>query len=253
MKPEKDNLIEILEKIEPAKIENPQHKEKLKSVLINWKYKEQPTGVYVDFFANHKKMVFSLASVAAILLLFFATNIIFPPQLSLAQIQEIALNNPQVKEMISQGSKIEDVKIIEKRAYVLITKIETSMANKTSEKTGALAEISVREKKVTSIQQITLKENLLSDTEKQKIRELLEKSENKNLRTNIASEKIIIKEIIPQESELEIVPQNGTVRVLPKQERARIIYESQKEEKEAEVNITQEKVEYTKTIEQPPK
>jgi len=256
MEDKNNNLINKLEQIEPKNIQIDSHKESLKRVLLDWKYGNRKKGLssFPVFFP--RKLALSISGIAIVLLLFFAIDIIRGPQLTLADIKNIALKNPEVKELISAGNEIQDVKIIDNKAYVLIaqTKNEDTRESSPTQKiekqdkgtTSILAEISIKEKEVVAIRQITVQAPTLTEQEKEKAKDIFEKTKLAEDKSSLGS--IEITEIIPapiSASQLEIVQKNGIIEVSPKEQKVKIIYQQNSQQNEEEVNVTNETIEST--------
>lgn len=273
----KEDLIKKLEKIELPEIENPNHKRWLKMVLISQMDNQKAKrGIFVWF----KKPLIPLGSIAVIILICFIINNLFIPQYTFAEVREITMQNPQIKELINKGAEIKDIKIIENKAYALITPKESVenpsiIFNGNGEKTaGVLAEIELKEKRVAKIEKIASQVSPLTTEEEKTVERLIQESElsakdNKEKfgvgattegktvdgATPILQEtkKIKIERIESLPVPLELVKTDHTVKVLPVENedlKAKIIYMSGDERKEGIVNITEGKTEQTKVLEE---
>jgi hypothetical protein len=253
-----EDLIKKLEKIKTPEIEISSHKRKLRQVLLNQYQKEKKNWLFFSIFQK-----FAFASLGLVLIFFIFNNLIYPGY-SLAKAKEIALKDPQIKELIEKGGEIKDVKIIKNRAYVLIqsTKEEIAQAPQISEKKAlgiekteevkreetsvALAEISVKEERVAKIEKIVPPVIPFSQEEKEKIQKISQNSPE--IQKQIPKE-AKIKEIIPPSSELKLIKRGGEIQVLPETKKeAIIIYQINKSRWQGKINLKEEKLEELKFL-----
>jgi len=252
-----EDLIKKLEKVEFPEIEIPGHKANLKKALIDFKYgkKERRFWEPASLFSK-RSLAFSLSGgIVALLLLTILLNFPVEPQYALAEVEQIALENQEIRGLISEGGKIQDIKIIDKKAYVLITDskkinlpaflLQSGELEENRKETAVLAEISLKKRMVVEIKEVILKLRPLTNKQKERAEEIFKSSAvNGNSK---------IKEIIPTApsfSKLEIVSKNGGAEVSSTDEQnAKIRYETEGTEKEAEINITKGSVESVRTVE----
>jgi hypothetical protein len=245
-------LVELLEKVKTPEIEILSHKEKLRQILLSQYQREKKTWL---FFSVFQKLAF--ASLSLILIFFVFNNLIYP-NYSLAKAREIALKDPQIKEMIEKGGMIKDLQIIKNQAFVLIQTakeeivtapqiaekkalgIEEERAEKKEERPVALAEINLKEEKVAKIEKIVPPIIQFTEKEKEKIQEISQREIPKEAE---------IKEVIPPSSELKLIKKEGKIQVLPeKKEEATIIYQVDKGRWQGKINLKEEKVEEVKFL-----
>jgi len=256
---EEKDLIKKLEEISLPAIELPTHKARLKSVLIERYFQEKRRGEFFGFF----RKLLPVGMVAIILIILISTNLIFP-KYSLAKAKEIALQDPQIKEWVEKGAVIKDVEIIQNRAYVLIQPPEKtrevpiegktaigvpSVSNVEKEEfKGALAEVNMREKKITKIEKITPPIITLTETEKEKVREIAEK----DLKVSgIIPKEAEIQEISSLPPQLELIKKGNSVQIMPEpktENRASIIYQSGEKRWEGKIDLSKERVEEVKFL-----
>ncbi len=251
----KEELIKKLENIKIPEIEIPSHKAKLKKVLIDWKYRQK-----VGWFPIRFKKILMPIGAATIVILVFITgiNLVFP-QDALAEAKRIAMKDPQIKNWVDQGATIKDIEVIDNKAYVLITPtVAQTTTDKKDEFTGALAEIELKDKKVSKIEGITPQIIPLSQREREKITEIVRESESPASvpgQATTTEEKIIkveSAEPVPTYN-LKLIKENNNVKVLPEKttnEKVKIIYKIDGERKEGEVNLEKEEIGETKILEE---
>jgi len=196
-----------------------------------------------------------LASLGVILIFFLFNNLIYPSY-SLARAKEIALRNPQIKEMIEKGGMIKDIEITKNRAFVLIQTAKEEIAKapqvaeekalglgveeKKDERPVALAEINLKEEKVAKIEKIVPPVIQFTEKEREKIQEISQREIPKEAK---------IKEVIPPLSELKLIKKEGKIQVLPeKKEEATIIYQVDKGRWQGKINLKEEKLEEIKFL-----
>ncbi|MBZ9569690.1 hypothetical protein KJA16_02095 [Patescibacteria group bacterium] len=244
---EEENLIKKLEEASLPEIEIPSHKRKLKRVLLNKYFREKRNW---EIFNILRKVV-PVGAIVIILIILISNNLIFP-QYSLAKAKEIAIRDPQIKELIEKGAIIKDVKILQDKAYVLVQPLAGAEMEaeeiKTGLKTegeflGALAEVDLKEKKVSRIEKVTPQFSPLAEGEKEKAKEIAEN--NPEIRKIIPEEAEITKIMPVPFSQLRLIKEKNSVRVVPeqiKEKRVRIIYELNKNQWEGEIDLIEEKV-----------
>ena len=257
-----ENIIEKLEQIKPRAIEIASHKENLKKALIDWKYGEKQKQSILSPFSTFKNLTLTLSGATIVLLLLFAVNTLFQPQLTLAEAREIALKDFSVQKLISEGNQIQDIKIVNEKAFVLITAIEkettsepkavaTSSVASTSanSNTPILVQVSFKEKRVTRIKNAIVSEKLLTAEKETEATSILISS--KASESSATTSKIQIESVATSPastSKLKLTPKNGGVEVSPQEEKVMIIYKVDNLQKESEVNITSQQVESTQTL-----
>lgn len=253
---EKNGLSKKLKKISLPEIEIPSHKKELKRVLLSKYYREKRTW---EIFNILKKAV-PVGAVAIILIVLILNNLIFP-KYTLAQAKEIALKNPQIKELIDKGAIIKDIKILKSKGYVLIqpsVEIETEEVRETAleevkigleeeeESIGALVEVDLEEKRVSRIEELTLQLPPLEEKEKEKAKEI---AKNNPEIQKIVPKEAEVKGITPLPfSQLRLIKEKNTIKVIPEEKRAQIIYEFNKKQWEGEIDLIGEKVKKVKFL-----
>lgn len=253
---EKNDLIKKLKKISLPEIEIPSHKKELKQVLLSKYYQEKRTW---ETFNILKKAV-PVGAVVIILIVLILNNLIFP-KYTLVQAKEIALKNPQIKELIDKGAIVKDIKILKNKGYVLIqpsVEIETEEVRETAlgevkigleeeEKfIGALAEVDLEEKRVSRIEEFTPQPPPLEEKEKEKAKEI---AKNNPEIQKIVPKEAEIKEITPLPFfQLRLIKEKNTIKVIPEEKRAQIIYEFNKKQWEGEIDLIEEKVKKVKFL-----
>ena len=233
-----EDLIKKLEKIELPEIEIPSHKEKLKSILESQYLKEKRGW---GIFPIWKKILIPAGTIAVIIIIaLLISNLIFP-QYTLAQVEEIAMKNPQVKELIERGAEIKDIKIIKDRGYVLLSPKEAAFQTKQLEE-GALVEINLKAKKVSRIDKITPQVSPLTEQEKENVKKTIEKSESLKLGepeiTEIKTIPAFPQKLIEKDKKIEVLPEK----------RASVIYKIGEKQWEGRVNLQKEIMESTKFL-----
>ena len=247
-----EDLTEKLEKVKTPEIEILSHKEKLRQILLSQYQRERKNWL---FFSIFQKLAFTGLG---LILIFFVFNNLIYPNYSLAKAREIALKDPQIKEMIEKGGMIKDLQIIKNQAFVLIQTakeeivtapqiaekkalgIEEERAEKKEERPVALAEINLKEEKVAKIEKIVPPIIQFTEKEKEKIQEISQREIPKEAE---------IKEVIPPSSELKLIKKEGKIQVLPeKKEEATIIYQVDKGRWQGKINLKEEKVEEVKFL-----
>lgn len=257
----KEELIKKLERIKAPEIEIPSHKAGLKRALISWKYRQKAGGFSIGF-----KKILMPVGVATIVILIFITGInLFFPQDALAEARKIAMKNPQIKEWVEKGAEIKDIKITKNRAYVLISPKELSTLGEIPKTTmtkderfkGALVQIELKEKTISKIEEITPQIIPLTQQEEEKAKNIINELEFPTLSSTVKNQNektIRVEKVEPVPTyNLKLIQNNGGVEILPEKtenEKIKIIYRIDGEKKEGEVNLTEEKVEQIKILEQ---
>jgi hypothetical protein len=254
---EKEDLIKKIEEISLPKIEIKSHKERLKLVLME---KYLPERKKEEFFGILRKLI--PAGALAVILFFFIFNSLNSPQRNLAKAREIALKNTEIKDWVAEGAIIKDVEIVDGRAYILIEPPEIKeekepMANdlksaevpsesskvKKEEFKGALAEVNIKEKRISNIEKLNTVVTGLIEVKKEKALEIASKSPG-------------VQEIVPKEAEVlninvsvpkfKLIKEGDSVRVLPEsgaEEKASITYQFDESRWEGKINLNEERVE----------
>lgn len=227
-----DNLEKKLNEIKLPDIEPINHKEKLGNFLFS--QHNSQGGLLKNFFKKFSAPLPAAATLVAILLL-IAGNIIFP-EYNIAQAKEIALENPQVQELIKKGAEIKDSERIDEKAFFL-------MGPKKSE-TGAgenfLIEVNIKEKKVARIQILTERIVDISENEKEEVQKIISLSEASS------EEPIAIEEINHQAGQLKIIRNNGGIEVVPNEKTEgnfQVKYKIGEQEKSGAINIEGKNIE----------
>jgi len=262
METKNENIVEKLEQINPLVIEIASHKENLKKALIDWKCAKKQRRSIFSPFSSFKNLTLTLSGATIVLLLLFATNTLFQPQLTLAEAKKIALKDFAVQKLISEGNQIQDIKIVNEKAFVLITATErkttseskasaTQSATSTSSNNNlpVLIEVSFKEKRVTKIKNAIVSEKLLTVEKETEATSILISSNASGNST--PTSKIEIESVATSPasaSQLKLVPKNGGVEVFPQEEKVMIKYKINDAQKESEVNITSQQVESTQTL-----
>lgn len=253
---EEKDLIKKLEETSLPEIEITGHKRKLREVLLSQYYPQKRNW---EIFNILRKVV--PVGAVVIILTFLILNNLIVPTYNLAKAREIAIKDPYIKELIEEGAIIKDVKILKNKGYVLIQppteakkieaglKLETGLGLETEKEfVGTLAEIDLKEKKVSRIEKLTPQFFPLAEETKAKAKEIAENNPE-------------IKQIIPKEAEirkiipaplfqLKLIKEKNSIRVVQEQEeeRVRIIYELDKNQWEGEVDLIEEKVKEVKFL-----
>ena len=245
---EKQDLIKKLEKIKLPEIETSSHKNRLKMILIDWKYGKGKKAGW--FFNGFKRVLVPLSTVAVVLIIALIVSNLIAPQYTFAEVKEIAMGNPQIKEWVEKGAEIKDIEIIKNKAYVLISPRELEgvpVETKKEEFRGALAEIEIKKKRVAKIEKIIPKIAPLTREEEERAKKMIKELEfPKNATETLEIEKI--KRVSPR---LELIKKDNRVEVLQKkEENVWIIYEAKGERKRGRVNLFEEKVEKIEILEE---
>jgi hypothetical protein len=227
-----EELIKKLEKIKIPEIELPSHREGLKAALIEWKYFRKKGWEIFPFF----KRIGTLAGSLALILLIFliAKNFLFPKN-NLIVAQKIALKNPEIENLIKEGGEIKDAEVLNSKAYFLIGKKEAEKLPLKAEgkkEEMNLAEINLKEKKVSKIEKVSPQIFPLSEEEKKLAQEI----------GRVEKEKILKIESLPT-LEIELEKENKELKLKPKEKRALIIYKEGNEKWAKRVNLTKGEIE----------
>jgi hypothetical protein len=260
---EKEDLIKKLEEIKLPEIEIKNHRERLKLALLKNYLRETKRG---EFFGFLRKAVPAAAFLVIFCFLIF-NNLIFP-KYNLARAKEIALQSDEIKSWIDKGATIKDAKVIDGKAYILIQPAESeekiietkenqnisefkseaiapsaTPIAKEEEFKGAMAEINIKEKKISNIENLAPTVADLIENKKEKVLEIASKSQD-------------IQKIIPKEAEIldinvstprfKLTKRGNSISVQPEpetEEKASIIYRSDGNRWEGKINLTKEEVE----------
>lgn len=252
----KQDLINKLEKIEFSEIEIPSHRKRLKNTLISQFLKKEQK---LRFFNIYKKALIPVGAMAAILLIFFVANNLLHPQYTLADARKIIMADSQTQELIKAGADVKDIKIIKNKAYALISSEQRSegseqrsgdsaflVANTTEineQITGTLVEIDLKKKKVLQVEEIITPIPSLTEVEMTKIQKIIESPEMLKLGKpeikKIEAGLPIPTKLIEKEGEIEVITETS----------ASVIYEIDKIQWEAKVNLTTQKLESSVILE----
>ena len=261
---EKDDLIRKLEGLSTPDIEISAHKQRLKALLLAKYYPEKKRVVLFSLF---KKLV-PLGALAIIGLAFLVHNFVFPRYTPI-QAQEIALRNPEIQNWIEKGAVIQDIEIIDGKAYILIQPQEKEAAinaeetptpavtkdqainQMTAEKIiaeesfkGALAEIDIKGKRISKVEELASSIKRLTDSKKIKTEEIA----RRNPEIPREAEILDVQVSIPK---FRLVKNDGSVQVSAESEedeKASIIYEFDKKQWEGKINLEKEEVEEIKFL-----
>ena len=225
-----------------------------------------------EIFGILNKLIPATAFVIILLFIFFNKRSFQTD--NLARAKEIALQNTEIKNWVEEGATIKDVQIVDGKAYVLIEPAETAEVSvKTSEEPpavnlksgGALQEsVETKESFKGALAEVNMKEKKISNIEKlaPTITNLIEDKKDKALK--IANSSPEIQEIVPKEAEvlninvptpkLKLQKKGNSVSVLPEEadteEKASIIYKSDGKKWEGRINLDKEKVEEVRSLEE---
>jgi hypothetical protein len=235
-----EELIKKLEKIKIPEIELPSHREGLKATLIEWKYFRKKGW---EIFPSFKKIGVLAGSLALILAIFFIAKDFFFPKNNLIVAQKIALKNPEIENLIKEGGEIKDAEVLNSKAYFLIGKKEEVQkeaeklplkAEETKEikEEMNLAEINLKEKKVSKIDKISPQIFPLDDEEKKLAQEI----------GKVDKEKVLKIESLPT-LEIELEKENKELKLKPKEKKALIIYREGNEKWAKRINLTKREIE----------
>jgi hypothetical protein len=257
---EKEDLIKKLEGIRLPEIEIKSHRERLKLALLKNYLRETRKG---ELFGFLRKAVPTAAFLVISCFLIF-NNLIFP-KYNLARAKEIALQSDEIKSWIDKGATIKDAKVIDGKAYVLIQPAESEKKIieteenqnisefksgaiapsaapivKEEEFKGAVAEINIKEKKVSNIEKLSPTIANLIENKKGRALEIANKSQD-------------IQKIIPKEAEIldisvstprfKLTKRGNSILVQPEtetEEKASIIYQFDENQCEGKVDLNKE-------------
>ena len=244
-----EDLIKKLEEISFPEIEIPGHKRKLRETLFG-KYPEEKR-IWAVFNILQKTIPLGIA----IILIFFAINNLIYPHYNLSKAKEIALKNPQVKELIEKGGKIKDIEIIKNQAYLLVQPIrEEEMAIPELEKmgaagvrkaekeeiSGALIQVNLKGKEINKIEKLSPQAIPLAEKEEGLAKEIAEK--NPQIQEIIKKE-AKIKEINPLPSyQMKLLKEDDSIKVVPEEKKVQIIYEFDNNLLKGEVDLIEGRV-----------
>jgi hypothetical protein len=238
---EEKELIEKLEKIKIPEIELKSHKQWLKMKLIDWKYREKKA---FEIFSILKKVgVFSGSLILILGMIFIATNFLVPKN-NLLLAQKIALKNPEIKEMIERGAKIEDLKTTDDKAYLLISQTENELPT--------LTEVNLKERRVLKFEKILPEDFPLTEREKEKAKEIakiIPEIDERAIIPKFEIREIEVKEIkLAPPLKVKLIKEKGQIKVVPKEKRVLIIYKVGQNKWLKRINITEERVEEIKFL-----
>lgn len=260
---EKEDLIKKLEEIKLPEIEIKSHKEGLKLALLKNYLWETRKG---ELFGFLRKAVPAAAFLVISCFLIF-NNLIFP-KYNLAKAKEIALQNDEIKSWIDKGATVKDVKVIDGKAYVLIQPaesekkiIETEESQDISEFKGevmtpsvapisgeeefkgALAEINIKEKKISSIEKLSPTVTNIIKNKKEKALEIASKSREVQGKIPKEAEVLNINVHTPK---FRLSKEGDSVSAIPEtetEEKASIIYQFDENQCEGKVDLNKERME----------
>lgn len=265
---EKKDLIKKLEEIKLPEIEIKSHRERLKLALLENYIRETRKE---EFFGFLRKAVPAAAFLVISCFLIF-NNLIFP-KYNLAKAKEIALQSDEIKSWIDKGATIKDTKVIDGKAYVLIQPAESEQKTTNTEESqniselksgaiapstaptakeeefkGAMAEINIKEKKISNIEKLAPAVADLIKNKKERALEIASKSQD-------------IQKIIPKEAEIldinvstprfKLTKKGNSILVQPEaeaEEKASIIYQSDGSRWEGKINLKKEEVEEIRSL-----
>jgi len=248
-----EDLIKKLENVSLPEIEVPSRKERLKIALLS-RYQREKKGW--EIFGLFSKIIPIGAAAALVLILSF--NFAIAPTYNLAEAREIALKDPQVDSLIGKGAVVKDVQIVDGKAYFLIQMpekrevLETEsrsslMASPSQEEKSkkevfaVLAEVDIKSKRVSRIDDVTPQVSPLTKEEENKIKEIGQK----NLKNqNLIPERAEVQEIQKFLPQLKLRKTDGSVRVIQEPRKdAFIIYREDGNLWEGKVDLENESLE----------
>jgi hypothetical protein len=246
-------LTKKLEEISLPEIELPTHKRKLKETLLSKYCKEKRRQ---EFFAAFWRLA-PIGAMAIFLGVIIFTKIISPVYTT-AQVQKIAFKNPQIKEILTKGAIVSDVKIVNSKGFILLQsslpafemekedfeKLEREVKTK-KESIGILAEIDLKGKKVTKIEEIS--SEIVPLPQKEKVKKIFEKNQKAQ---KILPKEAEIKEIIPlTPPELRLIREKKKIKVVPILPRkAKVIYQLNEKRWEGKIDLIKEELEELKFL-----
>jgi hypothetical protein len=239
----KEDLLKKLEKIETPDITLKTHKEKLKKAMIEKFFQKK------KFFFVLNDLKKATTALGILILLFVSVLLLsnLPFQKDEVLAKEIALKNKEVQDLIKKGGKIEDIKIIKNKAYVLVSpplKIQEDLSGKglklIKEPTkGILAEIELKEKKVSGIEKIIPSIYPLSREEREKAKNIITETEREIIKPGILK----IKEVNPLPSfPYKLRKKDKTIEVLQRK-RVEVLYKIGRSQWKGNVDLNEEKLE----------
>ena len=245
-----EDLTKKLEEISLPEIEIPSHKRELRETLLSKYPKEKRIWAVFDILQK------TIPLGMAIILIFFAINNLIYPNYNLSKAKEIALKNPQVKELIEKGGEIKDIEIIKNQAYLLVQPIreEEKMAIPELEKmgaaevreaekeeiSGALIQINLKGKEINKIKKLSPQAIPLTEKEEELAKEIAEK--NPQIQEIIKKE-AKIKEINPLPSyQMKLLKEDDSIKVVPEEKKVQIIYEFDNNLLKGEVDLIEGRV-----------
>lgn len=263
-----EDLIKKLEKISVPEIEIPSHRARLRAVLLKKHSEERKKRRTFDVFWRLAPLPLGLVTILLVVAIF---GNLLSPDYSLAEIEDMAMKDPQVRKLVENGAAIREVKIIKNRAYVLVQGGEISEGSQSKQMEGSsapasasfrketknkgteavVAEINLKNKEVTKVKNFSVSVPQLTENELERIREISENSDE-------------IKKIIPKEaeiqsieglpSEFELKKSGDSVRIEIKttdKKEAVIRYKFDSSQAEARINLEEERVESVATSSAP--
>jgi len=251
-----EDLIKKLEETSFPEIEISSHKRRLRTTLLNKYFQEKRIW---EVFSILKKAIPVAVTLTILAVLIY--NYLILPEYNLAQAREIVLKDPRIKEWLEEGATIKDVKILEKKAYVLVqpasiketTIISEPQTPKIKEEFfGALVEVDFKDKKIAKIEKITPEIFPITEKEKEKVTEIFKNSPD--IKEAIPEETKIVKIIPTPPPRLSIIKKGDSVEVVPEpngENKVWVIYEQNKKQWESKVDLDNGKIESTNLVGEP--
>lgn len=244
-----EKLIQQLEDASLPQIEIVSHRNRLRADLLNNYSKARRSGL---MFAVCRKA--ALPVIVLVILFGLGFNNLILPRYNLAQAVAIAQKDPQVQEWLKQGAYIKEKRIIDNKVYILLqpAKVnrgeeatlsgkETDRQEESDQFLGALVEVEITEKRVSRIENAAPMVKSFMDSEEERIKEIMKNTPEAEKIIPNEAEILEIKISLP---ELEI-KQNHSVKIMPEAvEEAHVIYYYDDEQKTAEMNVSESKMEY---------
>jgi len=245
-----EDLTKKLEEISLPEIEIPSHKRELRETLLSKYPKEKRIWAVFDILQK------TIPLGMAIILIFFAINNLIYPNYNLSKAKEIALKNPQVKELIEKGGEIKDIEIIKNQAYLLVQPIreEEKMAIPELEKmgaaevreaekeeiSGALIQINLKGKEINKIKKLSPQAIPLTEKEEELAKEIAEKNPQVQ---EVIKKEAKVKEINPPPSyQMKLLKEDDSIKVVPEEKKVQIIYEFDNNLLKGEVDLIEGRV-----------
>jgi len=245
-----EDLTKKLEEISLPEIEIPSHKRELRETLLSKYPKEKRIWAVFDILQK------TIPLGMAIILIFFAINNLIYPNYNLSKAKEIALKNPQVKELIEKGGEIKDIEIIKNQAYLLVQPIreEEKMAIPELEKmgaaevreaekeeiSGALIQINLKGKEINKIKKLSPQAIPLTEKEEELAKEIAEKNPQVQ---EVIKKEAKVKEINPLPSyQMKLLKEDDSIKVVPEEKKVQIIYEFDNNLLKGEVDLIEGRV-----------